>query len=254
MCVLASGSKGNAIYISSGEISVLLDAGLAGIEIERRLSSKGIDPESLGAIIVSHEHGDHTQGVGVLARRFKIPVYMTRGTHKAAEKRLGRICDLKYFSAGSDFRIKDLIFHPFSISHDAEEPSGFTVSRNGLKIGVATDIGTVTAMVKDRLKDCSALVVEANHDPSMLMEGPYPWHVKQRIKSRTGHLSNVDAKNLIEEIKHKNLKYIILAHLSETNNTARKALDEVNAALSAADAELAVARQNRCGKMLKIER
>jgi len=254
VCVLASGSRGNAIYISSGKTSALLDAGLSGIEIERRLSSKGINPGNLDAIIVSHEHADHIQGVGVLSRRFELPVYISHGTYKAAKRRIGRVHECKYFNVGSDFRIKDLNFHPFSISHDAEDPAGFTAFQNGIKIGVATDIGIVTAMVKERLKDCAALIVEANHDSSMLMEGPYPWHAKQRIKSRTGHLSNIDLKILLSEIKHEYLQYVTLAHLSETNNTPQKALNEAGAALSDVKSELAAAHQNYCGKMLRIRR
>ena len=252
MCVLASGSRGNATYISWGETALLFDAGLSGIEIERRLALRGIDPNALDAIVVSHEHSDHIQGAGVLSRRFQIPVYISPKTHDAAGKRLGNLNGHVHFRPGSDFKIKELDIHPFSISHDAADPSGFTICANGIKVGLATDLGIATAMVKEHLKDCRALALEANHDPEMLMDGPYPWPTKQRIKGRTGHLSNADTKNLLCEIKHSALTHVALAHLSETNNTPQKALKEAREALSDVHVELTAASQNDCGEMLKI--
>ncbi|VEN73108.1 MBL fold metallo-hydrolase [Candidatus Desulfarcum epimagneticum] len=252
LCVLASGSRGNAVYISGRRASVLLDAGLSGIEIQRRLSSRGIDPADIDAIVVSHEHDDHIRGAGILSRRFDIPVYITPRTRRAAEGRLGRVHAFKPFETGRDFKIGDLTFQPFSISHDAEDPAGFAVSQNGAKIGIATDLGAATALVKERLKGCAALALEANHDPAMLMEGPYPWHIKQRIKGRTGHLSNAAARDLLEEIKHPGLRHVVLAHLSGTNNTASKALEEAAKALSDVDARLCAARQDLCGEMIRV--
>ncbi len=185
MCVLASGSKGNSIFISDGTTSVLVDAGLSGVEIERRLRSIGKFPRDLDAILVSHEHDDHIRSVGILSRRFHLPVYISHKTEKSALSNLRSVHDIKYFECGSGFKIKELSIHPFSISHDAEDPSGFTVSRNGTKIGIATDLGIATSVVKEHLKGCNALILEANHDPDMLITGPYPWHLKQRIKSST---------------------------------------------------------------------
>ena len=253
ICVLASGSRGNAIYISGGSTSILIDAGLSGIEIERRLKSKELCPEDLDAIIVSHEHTDHIQGVGVLSRRFNLPVYISSKTEKAAVSQLGNVRVIKNFKCGSTFMIKDLSIHPFSISHDAEDPSGFTVNQNGTKIGLATDLGIATSMVKEHLKGCSLLILEANHDEDMLLNGPYPWPVKQRIKSRTGHLSNEASKNLLKEVQHDRLKYVILAHLSKTNNTPQKALSEVGRAITDCHAQLDVATQDECGALLRLK-
>ena len=253
ICILASGSKGNAIYVSGGSTSILIDAGLSGIEIERRLNSKGLYPEDLDAILVSHEHTDHIHGVGVLSRRFNLPVYMNSKTENAALSQLGAVRVIKNFECGSPFMIKDLFIHPFSISHDAKDPSGFTVNQNGTKIGIATDLGIATSMVKEHLKGCSLLILEANHDEDMLINGPYPWPIKQRIKSRAGHLSNEASKNLLKELQHDRLEYVMLAHLSQTNNTPQKALSEVSRAITRCNAQLDVAAQDSCGERLRLK-
>jgi len=253
VCMLASGSKGNAIFISNGSTSILVDAGLSGIEIERRLRSAKLNPENLDAILVSHEHTDHIQSVGVLSRRFDLPVYINGKTIKAASSQLKNIKNIRSFECGSAFMLKTLALHPFSISHDAEDPAGFTIKQNGSKIGIATDLGIVTSMVKEHLKDCSLLILEANHDRTMLANGPYPWPLKQRIKSRTGHLSNEDSKSLLNEIKHNKLKHVILAHLSEINNTPEKALSAAGQALTNIDTRLSVASQYKSGKLLYVK-
>lgn len=253
VCMLASGSKGNAIFVSDGSTSILIDAGLSGIEIERRLLSKGLCPEDLDAILVSHEHADHIQGVGVLSRRFSLPVYMNRKTQKAAAIQLGNVYDLKRFECGSTFRLENLTIHPFSISHDAKDPAGFTVSHNGTKIGIATDLGMATSMVKTHLQSCALLILEANHDADMLTRGPYPWPLKQRINSRVGHLSNEAAKNLLNEVQHDRLIHVVLAHLSEINNTPQKALSEVRQAITRCNAKIDVATQDVCGELLRLK-
>ncbi len=248
--MLASGSKGNATYVSDGTTSILFDAGLSGIEVQRRLSAAGLCIEDLDAIVVSHEHDDHIRGVGVLSRRFDLPVYVSSKTGKAA-KQLGKISKIESFKCGSGFCINGLNIHPFSISHDAKDPAGFTVKQNGLKVGIATDLGVATSMVKEHLKNCSVLILEANHDPTMLAQGPYPWHLKQRIKGRTGHLSNTDTRELLSEIKHSRLENVILAHLSEENNTPQKAISEVGLALNGCNTGLSVATQDRCTGLMK---
>ncbi len=225
---------------------------MSGIEIERRLKSKGLDPNDLSAIVVSHEHADHIQSVGILSRRFKLPVYSSRKAQKVSSQ-LQRIHRPKYFECGNSFKISSLTVHPFSLPHDAEDPAGFTVINDGLKIGIATDLGTVTTVVKQHLKDCAALILEANHDPTMLVNGPYPWPLKQRIQSRTGHLSNEASKILLDEIKHDQLQFVILAHLSETNNTPQKAICAVGQVLQNYKTQLKVAAQDKCGDILYIK-
>ncbi|MFO7838344.1 MAG: MBL fold metallo-hydrolase [Desulfosalsimonadaceae bacterium] len=224
LCLLASGSKGNAIYVSSGNTRILIDAGLSGAEIERRFRTRQILPRDLDALVVTHEHSDHLQGVGVLARKYSIPVYISPGTYREAEKKMGSIEHIAHFSCGCGFAIQDIRLHPFSTAHDACDPAGFTLQANGQKIGIATDLGVATAMVRHHLSDCTCLVLEANHDRRMLEDGPYPWPIKQRIKGRTGHLSNEAARDLLSDVCHEKLAHVILAHISETNNRPDKAL------------------------------
>ena len=246
VCMLASGSKGNSIYISDGHTSILLDAGLSGVEIERRLKIAGHQPENINAIVVSHEHSDHIKGVGILSRRFKLPVYISRETRKCSGDIVGNLPKTVLFQCGTTFRINTLTVRPFSLSHDAADPAGFILSSGDIKIGIATDLGVATSMVKTHLKDCNALILEANHDPDMLINGPYPWPLKQRVKGKTGHLSNFDSGALLKELLHENLTHVILAHLSETNNTPEKALSEVGLAVQHTGTKLYVAEQNRC--------
>lgn len=252
VCVLASGSKGNAIYISDGVSAVLVDAGLSGKAIELRMRERGLDPTALKAIIVSHEHADHVQGVGVLSRRYRLPVYIAQGTLEAAPQ-VGRLHETHFFECGCDFSIGGLRIHPFSISHDAADPAGFTFQYRCAKIGIATDLGIATAMVKEHLKECALLVLEANHDPDMLISGPYPWPLKQRIRSRSGHLSNEESKTLLVEIQHDALKHVVLAHLSETNNTPDTAYQTVAPALTCCKPKISVALQDRCGDLIHLQ-
>lgn len=250
LCVLASGSRGNAVYVSDGDCAILIDAGLSGREIERRLRSRGLSPESLRAIVVSHEHSDHVQGVGVLSRRWRLPVYISPRT--AAGTSIGRLHDHRHFTCGTGFQIGSLRIHPFSLSHDATDPSGFTIAGNRWKVGIATDLGCATAMVRHHLAGCGTLVLEANHDPEMLLRGPYPWPLKQRIGARTGHLSNTDCGALLAVLRHAGLRQVVLAHLSETNNTPEKAFQAVAPFLENSRVRLSVAVQERCGELLKI--
>jgi phosphoribosyl 1,2-cyclic phosphodiesterase len=252
LCMLASGSKGNAIYVSDGCTAVLVDAGLSGIEIERRMQSRDISPESLHAIVVSHEHADHIRGVGVLSRRYNLPVYISAKTREAALPQIKSAWKTVLFECGTPFKIKSLHIHPFSISHDAIDPAGFTITLNQKKIGIATDLGMATAMVRHHLQSCNLLILEANHDPDMLISGPYPWHLKQRVNGRTGHLSNQDSRILLEDIQHDRLQHVILAHLSETNNTPEKALAEVCRAINPLVTQLTVSSQDICSQLVLL--
>jgi len=204
-----------------------------------------LSTDSLQAIVVSHEHGDHVHGVGVLSRRYGLPVYINRKTAGAAAN-IGNVHQKIFFECGMDFNIEGLRIHPFSLSHDAADPAGFTISQNGIKIGLATDLGVATAMVAEHLRDCRALVLEANHDSKMLIDGPYPWPLKQRIQGRTGHLSNSESKYLLSKITHQKLEHVILAHLSETNNTPDRALRCITPVLAHLSTHLDVAIQESC--------
>jgi phosphoribosyl 1,2-cyclic phosphodiesterase len=243
VCILGSGSRGNAIHVSDGTTSILVDAGFSAREIDRRLRSRGLDPEHLSAILLTHEHGDHVRGVERLVRRHRLPVYLTAGTRQEAAG-LRTLPEILPFACGCEFRINTLTVRPFSISHDARDPAGFTIGANGSRIGIATDLGHVTALVREHLRGCRMLIVEANHDPNMLMEGPYPWFLKQRIRSRTGHLSNQEAGRLLAEILDADLEQVVLAHLSETNNTPAAALAEIASVLAGTPIGLSAASQN----------
>jgi len=251
ICPLASGSKGNSLFISGNNSAILIDAGLSGIELERRLKQINVDPQHLTAIIITHEHSDHVKGAGILNRRFNIPIYITRKTLGAC-RNLGKIQSVEFFTCGSPFEIDGIRINPFSISHDARDPVGLTLEYNGQKIGIATDLGIVTNLVRDHLKNCSVLYLESNHDPQMLMNGPYPWHLKQRIKDRHGHLSNLDARDLVEEMKTKTLKHVILAHLSKENNHPEIAVQEVKKSLNSSEIKLHVAHPDRAGQLIHI--
>jgi len=253
VCVLASGSKGNAIYVSDGATSVLIDAGLSAIETERRLHSRELDPRDLDAIVVSHEHSDHIQGVGVLSRRYQLPVYINEPTLTAAKAQLGAVNETVRFHPGMDFCIGELCLHPFSVSHDASDSVGFTVQDDTTKVGIVTDLGMATQLVCHHLKGCRLIILEANHDQRMLEEGPYPWHVKQRIQSRLGHLSNEASRDLLGEVSHSGLRHVILAHISETNNEPDRALSVVGEALSHHRIQLRVAYQHVAGEIISLE-
>jgi phosphoribosyl 1,2-cyclic phosphodiesterase len=222
--VLASGSKGNSIYLATERVQLLFDAGLSAREIERRLSSIKASPKDLDGIVVTHEHIDHVRSVGSFARRYKLPVYLNKGTYSQLPDAVGRLPHKEEFVAGRSFRIGDVVLHPFSISHDAADPVGFTLENDSLKIGLCTDLGATTRLVCRHLGQCAVLILEANYDLDMLKHGPYPWPVKQRIKSRLGHLSNQQSSELLAEVFNEGLQEVILAHMSETNNCAEVVL------------------------------
>jgi phosphoribosyl 1,2-cyclic phosphodiesterase len=251
VCVLGSGSRGNAVYISDGTTSILVDAGFSAREIDRRLRDREIDPAGLTALLLTHEHTDHVKGVERMVRRHRLPVYLTAGTGRGVDPQ-GVLPDAIPFACGREFRIDTLTVRPFSISHDAGEPAGFTITANGIRIGIATDLGQPTALVRDHLQGCRVLILESNHDPDMLMSGPYPWFLKQRIRGRTGHLSNQDSGLLLSDLVHAGLEHVVLAHLSETNNTREKALAEAGRVLSGSAVRLTAAAQGTPTPLLPL--
>jgi len=253
VCVLASGSKGNAVYVSNGETAILVDAGLSGSQIEKRLRSRDIYPDSLDAIVVSHEHGDHIQGVGVLSRRFGLPVHITAPTMAVAASRLGPLHKVSKFTRGASFSIGTLNIHPFSLSHDAVDPVGFTIQDGNIKMAIATDLGVGTQLVCHHLEGCRLMVLEANHDVRMLQEGPYPWEVKQRITSRLGHLSNEASRDLLDKVCHEGLDHVIVAHMSETNNDPDRALSVVQEVTSHDGIQFSLASQHWAGDMITLD-
>lgn len=221
---LASGSSGNSYLIRQGDQSMLVDAGLTCKQLLLRFERVNEDPQRLKGIIVSHAHSDHIKGVGVLSRKFNIPVHLNRGTWTAANSALGKISEVQIFETGKPFELGCFRIHPFSVPHDCAEPVGFRISCGSARVGIATDLGVPTTLVANLLSDLQTVVLESNHDPDMLMDGPYPWDLKQRVKSRLGHLSNHQSAQLLQRIINDGLKVVILAHMSETNNNAELAL------------------------------
>jgi phosphoribosyl 1,2-cyclic phosphodiesterase len=215
---LASGSKGNAVVVSSCQTRILLDAGLSARELVLRLEQTPVKAKLLDAVVISHEHTDHVRGLGTLSRRFDLPVYLTQGTLENLPPQVGHLADVRLFQPGSPFAVGDIRISPFALSHDAKDPAGFVLEHGTQRLGVCTDLGMVTQLVRTRLKRCHGLILEANHDPDLLFNGPYPPSLKQRILSRHGHLSNADSFELLKSIYHDNLQVVMFAHLSEVNN------------------------------------
>jgi phosphoribosyl 1,2-cyclic phosphodiesterase len=238
MTVLASGSRGNCTVFSNSTTSILVDAGLSCRETLKRMKMAGEDAHKLKAIVISHEHADHVAGLEVLARKLQLPVFITEATYQSwrrftrdSEGKPARLERRGHFQAGRSFAIDGVTVTPFTISHDAADPCGFTFQSEGIKIGIVTDLGYVTPNVKQSLRRCDGLMIESNHDLEMLRNGPYPWMVKQRVMSRVGHLSNAALAEFFENDYDGQAAFLVLAHLSEHNNhpelakeTAYKAL------------------------------
>jgi len=231
-----------------------LDAGLSGRETRRRLKNIDIHGEDLDAIVVSHEHGDHTRGLRILSGQLNLPVYLNYPTLSSI-KGTEFNGNVREFDSGGTFSINDLYFQPFSVPHDAADPVGFIIKHKELKIGIVTDLGFATRLVMERLRNCLLLVLESNYDEEMLRSGPYPWVLKQRVKGRLGHLSNNQAGALIKDVDHEGLEHVILFHLSETNNTHEKASQVVGPFLknhTNHPVNISLGVQDRVGHMVSI--
>ena len=220
-CPLVSGSSGNSIFIKSEGTNILIDAGVSGKKIQDCLKSIGEDCSQIDAIFITHEHTDHIKAVGILSRRFDIPLYATEGTWTAMDSLIGNIDrkNRKIIYTGEKTQLNDMVLLPFAIPHDAAEPVGYSVFSEGVKMTVATDIGHVDDTVKEAVADSDVLLLEANHDIEMLKRGPYPYSLKQRILGLYGHMANNSAGSLIGEVFSGRMKNIFLGHLSAENNT-----------------------------------
>lgn len=223
--VLASGSRGNSTVLATSQTRVLVDCGLSCRETCRRLAIEGIAPEALSAILITHEHSDHVAGVHVMARKFRLPVFMTGATHAAWQRQYKDSAGkrvhaerLEIFEPGKGFSVGDIEVMPFTIPHDAADPVGFRFAGEGVRVAIATDLGFLPSNVRDQLRGCDGLVLESNHDLEMLRTGPYPWAVKQRVLSRVGHLSNDALAEFLTTDYDGSAAFLVLAHLSQQNN------------------------------------
>ncbi len=236
LCSIASGSSGNCICVGTEHSHLLVDAGISGRRIETGLNSAGLKTSEMEAVLVTHEHIDHIAGIGVLARRYGLPIYGTKATLDAvlSVKSVGKIEQslLHTVIPGQDFQIGDMTVHPISISHDAADPVAYIMKTDCQKIGVITDLGKYDDFLVEELQNLDILLLEANHDVRMLQTGSYPYQLKQRILSDRGHLSNVHSGQLLGRLLHDRFKAVILGHLSQENNYAELAYETVRLEVS----------------------
>ena len=217
LAVLGSGSEGNAIYLEASGTRILLDAGFSCRDLEARLTGLGVDPARIDAILLSHEHGDHSRGAARYAGRFRTIVAGTRATLRSAGLR-SDACRLLAFEPGEPFRMGSFRVATARVSHDAADPVGFRLEAGANRIGFALDLGRSTEAIRDLLAGCQTLILEANHDAEMLEQGPYPRELKTRLRGPHGHLSNHEAADLLGEVAGGSTRTVVLAHLSRTNN------------------------------------
>ena len=263
MVSIASGSSGNCIYIGSESTHILVDAGISNKRIQQGLKEIGLKGEDLSGILITHEHSDHIRGLGVLARKYGLPIYATPGTIRELQgkKELGDYDGSLYCSVQPDcsFQVGDLKVLPFSIDHDAAQPVAYRVYCGRKQVAVATDMGHFDSYIIEHLQDLDAILLESNHDVRMLETGPYPYPLKRRILGDHGHLSNENAGRLLTYILHDKLKKILLGHLSKENNyeelayeTVRLEIDHGDTPYTSRDFSISVAGRDRMSEIVYI--
>lgn len=239
LCSIASGSSGNCIYVGSEAAHLLVDAGISGKRTEAGLNGLGITGRDLDGILITHEHSDHISGLGLLAKKYSLPIYATLGTLQALRSMssMSGIDESQYHEVSADkkFTVKDLTINPMRISHDAAEPVGYRISYGSKKIAVCTDLGNFNDYTVECLKGLTAVLLEANHDVHMLEAGPYPYYLKRRILGERGHLSNENSGRLLSRIVHDKMQTIILGHLSKENNLPELAYESVRMEITMGD-------------------
>ncbi|MGN0306163.1 MAG: MBL fold metallo-hydrolase [Lachnospiraceae bacterium] len=236
LCSIASGSSGNCIYVGTQATHLLVDVGISGKRTESGLNSIGLSGRDLDGILITHEHSDHVSGLGVMSRKYHIPIYATAGTIEAIRRSssLGKIDEELFvpIEADSTFTLKDILVSPMSTSHDAIQPVAYRFRHGKQKIAIATDLGTYNDYTVECLKGMDLLFLEANHDVNMLQVGPYPYALKQRILGDRGHLSNERSGQLLEKLLHDKLQAVVLGHLSKENNLPQLAYETVRVELA----------------------
>lgn len=256
IAVLGSGSRGNAVLVESGEHRILLDAGFSCRDLERRMSLLDFDPTTISALVITHEHGDHVRGADRFCRRFDVPVYGTAGTRDGTRQLSKQVHGAwREIRAGEPFEIEGFEIEPFSIPHDARDPVGLTVQDSaGRRLGLAADLGSASRLAWARLSELDCLILETNHDLDMLRSGPYPWVLKQRVAGRHGHLSNREAAEGLPELINDRLSWVVLYHLSQTNNLPALAATTIGEALDSegSPARVVVTEQNKPSPWLEV--
>ena len=263
LCSIASGSSGNCIYVGSDNTHLLVDTGISKKKIDAGLKELDIKGEELEGILITHEHSDHIQGLGVFSRKYEVPIYATPGTIEGIENYapLGRMPEglLHPIHTDESFILGDITIDPFRISHDAKEPSGYRMNCCGKSVAVATDLGIYDEYTVSKLKSLDAVLLEANHDIHMLEVGSYPYYLKRRVMGDKGHLSNELSGRLLCDILHDNLKHILLGHLSKENNYAKLAYETVKLEVTLSDniykgedLDMAVARRDMISEIITV--
>lgn len=263
LCSIASGSSGNCIYVGSDNTHLLVDTGISKKKIDAGLKELDIKGEELKGILITHEHSDHIQGLGVFSRKYEIPIYATPGTIAGIQNYgpLGKMPEglLNPIHTDESFQLGDITVDPFRISHDANEPSGYRMNCGGKSVAVATDLGIYDDYIVEKLQKLDAVLLEANHDIHMLEVGSYPYYLKRRVMGDKGHLSNELSGRLLCDILHDNLKHIVLGHLSKENNYARLAYETVKLEVTLGDNEykgedldMAVAKRDMISAIITV--
>ena len=240
---LGSGSSGNGLVVECGRTRVLMDCGFSMADTRERLERVGLGPSEVTAIVATHEHDDHLGGVARFAMRYAIPVYLTHGTAQWLPEDFPAVL-VRCIDSHTPFAIDAVSVEPFPVPHDAREPVQYAFTDGAVRLGVVTDLGTVTQHVVEKLSGCQALVIECNHDLDMLMSGPYPDNLKRRVAGRFGHLSNADAGRLVAALDRSRLRHLIAAHLSQQNNKPSLAAEALAAAVGCAVDWIGIARQD----------
>lgn len=263
LCSIASGSSGNCVYVGSDATHLLVDTGISGKRVEQGLRGLDLSPRDLDGILITHEHADHISGLGVLTRKYGIPVYATEGTIRAMFEggSLGNVEESLFHPIWEDekFILKDLAISPMHISHDAVQPVAYRISYGNKRVGICTDLGVYNDYTVECLKGMDALLLEANHDVNMLQVGPYPYYLKQRILGERGHLSNENSGRLLCRILHDRLKTILLGHLSRENNLPELAYESVRMEINmdenpyrAGDFDIRVAKRSEASPVVLV--
>lgn len=256
--VLTSGSKGNCILIKYEDTQILVDAGISYKKYSQFMKQLDLNPDSLSAIFISHEHSDHVGGAGVLHRKINSPIYITNPTWMYSYNKIGKInTEPHFFNIGEYIKVGSLVIHPFTSSHDAVDSCNFLIhpfDNDKRQLAIATDLGFAHNLLKNYLSKSTTIVLESNHDVKMLKNGPYDWYLKQRILSKTGHLSNEQASEIIENILNDKHERIILAHLSEINNKPEIAYSQMEFTLNKmqANTQLSISSQYDCTPLFEI--
>ena len=256
LSVLGSGSSGNAIYIGSADTGILVDAGFSCKKMEEKLAKINVAPDSINGLLITHEHTDHISGAGIFSRKYDVPIYITRKSFEAGKEKIGKVKEENIKIITRDFKIcENIHVLPFEVMHDAEQTVGYEIKNSeGKKITIATDIGYITNSVRERFKGSDAVLIESNYDYNMLMNGPYPWDLKNRVKGKNGHLSNYDCAKFIESIHHDFLQKVYLVHISKDNNTYNTAYRTTREHLreEGIDVDIEVAEQEKTTEMFYI--